>query len=248
MIRFEDVYTAIHGQEVLRGLSFEVPRGQALALMGPSGVGKSFTLKHVVGLCTPDAGRVVFDGEDLGSMSASGLSGARSRTGLLFQEGALMGWLDAFDNVALPLREVLRIDEEEVTDRVGAVLGRVGMEEHGHKLPNELSGGMRKRVGLARALVHDPEVLLLDEPNAGLDPGTAASINELVRGVQEERGMTTIVVTHRLECARRTADRVGLLGNGRLLWEGVPADLSEPGDPALAAFLGAAEADDGGPA
>ncbi|QDU85830.1 putative ABC transporter ATP-binding protein [Planctomycetes bacterium Pla163] len=220
VIRFENVVKVLGGRRVLDGLNFEVPRGETLVIMGPSGTGKSVTLRHIVGLMQPDEGRVVVDGSDMSTIKKKELAELRKRTGYLFQDGALINWLNVGENVALPLRENTRASDDEIHQRVVEKLELVRLPDIWDKMPGELSGGMRKRVGLARALVTDPQIVLYDEPNAGLDPETSNTINTLMRDLADRLDITSVVVTHLVSCVRTVADRVILLDGG-----GVVVDL-----------------------
>jgi len=238
LIRFEGVHKSLGGQPVLTGLDLTVRRGETLALLGPSGTGKSVTLRHAIGLLHADAGRVLVDGHDMATIKPKDLAALRRRMGYLFQEGALINWLSVGENVALPLRENTRMSQAEIMERVHAKLSLVHLEGTEDKLPAELSGGMRKRVGLARALITDPQIVLYDEPNAGLDPSTSASINGLIRDLATQLAITSIVVTHLASCVRTVANHVALLGEGRVVFEGTPEDFERREDPVLRAFLG----------
>jgi phospholipid/cholesterol/gamma-HCH transport system ATP-binding protein len=238
VIRFEDVHKSFGAQPVLRGLSFDVRRGTTLAIMGSSGSGKSVTLRHIVGLIRADAGRVLVEGQDVAQLDKRELADMRRRTGFVFQEGALINWMSVEDNVALPLRENSDLPESEILDRVHAKLELVHVPEAGPKMPSELSGGMKKRVGLARALVTDPEIILYDEPNAGLDPEIARSINETIRELGDALGATSVVVEHRVECVKTVADEVLFLEQGRALVEVPTAEFFSSDHPRIVRFLG----------
>lgn len=222
VIRFENVVKVLGGRRVLDGLSLEVRRGETLVVMGPSGTGKSVTLRHIVGLMQPDEGTVEVDGSDMASIGRKELSELRKRTGYLFQDGALINWLCVGENIALPLRENTKLGEDEIRSRVEERLELVKLPGIWEKMPGELSGGMRKRVGLARALVTDPEIVLYDEPNAGLDPETSQTINVLIRDLADRLDITSVVVTHLVSCVRTVADRVILLDGG-----GIVVDLDK---------------------
>jgi phospholipid/cholesterol/gamma-HCH transport system ATP-binding protein len=237
-VRFEAVEKSLGGKPILRGLSFEVPRGTSFVIMGPSGSGKSVTLKHIVGILTPDAGRVLVFGREPGKLSRSELASLRSRIGLLFQDGALINWMNLHDNVALPLREVQRLPEREVRPRVAEALERVHLADAAQKMPSEISGGMRKRAALARAIVSRPELLLYDEPDAGLDPATGGSINRLIRRVQSELGATGVIVTHSRSCALTAGDRIGIFEQGRMAAVGAAEEMAASGDPRVRIYLG----------
>lgn len=216
-IRFDGVVKVLGGRRVLDGLSLEVARGETLVVMGPSGTGKSVTLRHVVGLMQPDEGRVTVDGRDMATISPKELAELRKRTGYLFQDGALINWLSVGENIALPLRENTKLTDAEIEERVEQRLELVKLPGIWDTMPGDLSGGMRKRVGLARALVTDPEIILYDEPNAGLDPETSQTINELIRDLADRLDITSVVVTHLVSCVRTVADRVILLDAGNIV-------------------------------
>ena len=240
VIRFRGVRKRLGELQVLDGLNLDVQRGETLALLGPSGTGKSVSLRHAIGLMQADEGEVWVDGHDMSKIERRDLVALRKRMGYLFQDAALVNWLTAGDNVALPLRENTDLSEREIQERVRERLALVHLEGAENKLPSELSGGMRKRVGLARALVTDPEIVLYDEPNAGLDPGTSMRINELIRELADKLGITSIVVTHLASCVRTVADRVLLLTGGRVIWEGDRESFARRDDAALREFLGRA--------
>jgi phospholipid/cholesterol/gamma-HCH transport system ATP-binding protein len=238
ILRFVDVHKSFGAQVVLDGLSFEVRRGRTMAIMGPSGTGKSVVLRHLIGLLKADAGLVEVDGHDMGAIGGRELAELRRRMGFLFQEGALINWLSAGENVALPLRENTRLSDAEIRRRVQEKLELVHVPDVWNKLPSELSGGMKKRVGLARALITDPEIILYDEPNAGLDPEISASINETMRELSQRLHTTSVVVEHRVPCVRTVADEVLFLDRGQALVHLPTADFFRADHPRLARFLG----------
>jgi len=238
IIRFEDVHKAFGSRQVLSGLDLQVQQGETFAIMGPSGCGKSVTLRHVIGLLKPDRGRILVEGNDMARIVPEELRELRSRMGYVFQEAALLNWLSAGDNVALPLRETTDMPDEEIVERVRDKLALVHVPDVYEKMPGELSGGMKKRVGLARALVTDPEIVLYDEPTAGLDPEIAASINQLIRELGEGLRVTALVVTHHIGCVKTVADRVGLLDGGRLHFVSTPVEFLSSSEPRLVRFLG----------
>jgi len=228
-------------KEVLRGLDFEVERGECLVILGGSGSGKSVTLRQLNGLERPEAGSVVFDGVDLCTLSEKQLFPLRRRIGMLFQGGALFDSMDVFENVSYPLREHTDLDEEAARARVAELLAMVHMSGVEDKMPADLSGGMKKRVALARSLALEPEVVLFDEPTTGLDPRTSATIASLMRGAQDELGVTAVVVTHDLALARRVGDRLAFLHDGRFRFFGTWEQADADSDPELAGFLAGRE-------
>ena len=239
LIAFENVTKKFGGTAVLDGLSFGVEKGEVLAVVGPSGTGKSVTLKHIVRLLTPTSGRVVFDGVDTARCSSRELAALRRRIGYLFQGGALLAWMTVAENVALPLVETTALADDEIDRRVAAALAAVELTDAAEKYPAEISGGMQKRAGLARAIVRDCEVVLYDEPTSGLDPVTSVTINRLIRKLNRERGITSLVVTHDLQGALAIADRILLLKGGKAVECSTPAEFVKSGKPDVREFLAA---------
>jgi phospholipid/cholesterol/gamma-HCH transport system ATP-binding protein len=239
IVRFENVGKAFGSKVVLQGLSLEVYRGEAFCIMGPSGCGKSVTIRHVIGLLKADSGRVEVEGQDMNAISKERLRELRARMGYVFQEAALLNSLSAGENVALPLRETTRLKDAEIREKVNAKLALVQVPDVYNKMPNELSGGMKKRVGLARALITDPEIVLYDEPTAGLDPEISASINALMRELAQQLHVTSLIVTHHVGTVRTVADRVGLLDGGKLNFVSTPDEFLHSTEPRLVRFLGA---------
>jgi len=238
VIRLVDVHKAFGSQKVLQGMSFDVHRGTTLGVMGPSGTGKSVLLRHVIGLMTQDSGQVLVDGEEVSTLHRKELAAMRRRMGYLFQEGALINWLTVAENVALPLRENTKLPNAEILDKVHAKLELVGVPESGDKMPSQISGGMKKRVALARALITDPEIILYDEPNAGLDPEISRAINQLMRDLGDQLDVTSIVVEHRIECIRAVCDEVLFLDQGRVVVQEPPEAFFASDHPRLRKFLG----------
>lgn len=238
VVRFEDVHKAFGTLKVLQGLSFDLHEGRTLAIMGPSGTGKSVALKHVVGLLKPDRGRVLVRGQDVVTATRKELGAIRRRMGYVFQEGALINWLSVGENVALPLRENSDLSDAEIREKAQEKLELVRIPDSWDKMVSEISGGMKKRVGIARALITDPELILYDEPNAGLDPEIAGSINDLMVELQEELGVTSLVVEHRIECIERVADEVLFLELGRALVQLPPDEFFSSDIPRIVRFLG----------
>ena len=238
LIRFRDVHKSFGDQEILCGLDLEVRRGKTVGIMGGSGTGKSVTLRHVIGLLQPDSGLVEVDGHDMSTITARDLAALRKRMGYVFQEGALINWLTVAENLALPLRENTELSEARIQELVQEKLELVYIPDAGEKLPSEISGGMKKRVGLARALITDPEIILYDEPNAGLDPEISASVNHLIRELSDKLEVTAIVVEHRIGCLKIVADEVAFLYEGRVLVLEPTESFFKPTHPRLAQFLG----------
>ncbi|HIG87901.1 MAG TPA: ATP-binding cassette domain-containing protein [Planctomycetes bacterium] len=238
VVRISDLHKSFADQVVLDGLNLEVQAGECLGIMGGSGTGKSVALRHVIGLMQPDSGRVEVFGREVAGLSANELRALRRRVGYVFQEGALVGWMTVEDNLALPLRERGKLSEPQIAERVAEALETVHVVGAGQKFPSEISGGMKKRVSIARALITKPELVLYDEPNAGLDPEISRSINALMREVSEKLGVTSLVVEHRVECLRRVADRVLFIHEGKALVNDITASFFQPSHPRLMAFLG----------
>jgi phospholipid/cholesterol/gamma-HCH transport system ATP-binding protein len=224
-IRITDLATAFGDQVVLSGVSLEVARGETLVILGRSGTGKSVLLRHLIGLQRPDAGSIRVLGQDVTTLPEAPLNEVRRKMGFVFQNAALYDSLTALENVAFPLKYNTPLAEGERRDQAMALLARVGMEDAADKLPTELSGGMNKRVGLARALALAPEIMLYDEPTAGLDPITSGEISELMRKLQEERTLCSIVVTHDMRSALSLSERVAMLDQGRIVFDGSFADF-----------------------
>ena len=212
-------------KQVLRNVSFEVRAGEALCILGRSGTGKSVTLKLIISLLKPDAGRIWVDQDDITRLDAADLSRARRKMGFLFQDAALFDSVTLFDNLALPLLRLTKKSPDEVEPVIDRVLRQVGLANDKWKMPSELSGGMRKRAGLARALVLEPRILLADEPSSGLDRITASEIDDLLLQQKAEHKTTLIVVTHDVRGARRVADRIVVLDQGRVIAHGAVAEI-----------------------
>jgi len=222
---------------VLNGIDLQAAKGETVAVLGRSGTGKSVLLKLIIGLQSPDAGSIRIAGQEITGLDAERLNELRKRIGFLFQQAALYDSFTVEENVEFPLVRNTRMPGAERKDRVRQLLGSVGMDEDLTKMPSELSGGMQKRVGLARALALDPDILLFDEPTAGLDPITASEIGRLIQELKERREMTAVVVTHDLRGAKSFADRVVLIHEGNILLEGTFSDLQKSKDRFVMRFL-----------
>jgi phospholipid/cholesterol/gamma-HCH transport system ATP-binding protein len=236
-IGLRDLRKSFDGRNVLDGLTLEVRRGEFLAIVGRSGSGKSVLLRLIVGLIQPDSGGIEVGDVDPAKAPREKLDELRDRIGFLFQGAALLNSLTVFDNVALPLRERARMPEPEVRKEVLARLRSVGLEKDGEKLPGQLSGGMRKRAGLARALVGRRDLFLYDEPTAGLDPIAAASIRDLLREIHEGSDATSVLVSHDLDLVFHLAERVAFLEKGKIHAVGTPEELRQSADPVIQRFL-----------
>ena len=222
---------------VLRGLDFDVSPGEALVILGRSGSGKSVALRQLIGLERSDAGEVIFDGQEITHLRERELYPVRRRVAMLFQSGALFDSMNVYDNVSFPLRQHSALTETEIRDVVGRKLDLVRLEGVEERFPSDLSGGMRKRVALARSLALDPEVVLFDEPTTGLDPVTSATIAHLMRSSQQELGTTSVVVTHDIALARKVGDRVGFLDEGRFTFLGTWEEADRGIEARLSRFL-----------
>lgn len=237
MICVEDLHKSFDGAAVLRGVTLTVATGEILALVGPSGGGKSVFLKHLVGLLQPDRGRVLVDGQDVSRLHGRALQRLRHRFGFLFQGGALFKSMTVFDNVAFPLREKTRLKGPALRRRVLDQLAQVGLSGSEAKFPAQLSGGMMKRAALARALVMAPQIVLFDEPTTGLDPGIARSIRALITALHRQLGFTGIVVSHEVPRIFEVAQRVAVFHHGAVRLTGTPDEVLASDDPAVRALV-----------
>ena len=227
-VTVENLHKSFESQKVLNGISLSVSRGETLAVLGRSGTGKSVLLRLIIGLEKPDSGSVRIHGQEIGGLALDRMGEIRKKMGFLFQHAALYDSLTVAENVAFPLEHHRRdMSKAERGDRVKHLLAEVGMEGNLDKMPSDISGGMQKRVGLARALALEPEILLLDEPTAGLDPISSGEIDDLVLKLQREHQMASIVVTHDLHSAKTIADRLALLNEGKVVIEGSFAELQQ---------------------
>lgn len=236
-IRVRGLHQRFGSQHVLRGIDLDIHRGETLVLLGGSGAGKSVLLKHLPGLLCPWKGTIHIEDTEIACMSERELAGVRQTVGMMFQGGALFDSMNVAENVAFPLREAGIRDEDQIRRRVAEALSIVRLEGQQQKMPSDLSGGMRKRVALARAVVGRPACVLYDEPHAGLDPITADTIDHMIKCLQQEHGMTNVVVTHEMRSVFHIADRVIFLRDGQIAWGGTPEELRATTDPDLRAFI-----------
>ncbi len=236
-IELKDVHKAFSEKQVLRGFSLTVEEGETLSIIGFSGAGKSVTLKHIVGLIQPDSGEIWVDGRNVSELEGEDLYDLRRDVGYVFQFAALFDSMTVAENVAMGLRRIPDMDEEEIVARVGDCLAMVDLEGVEDRYPSELSGGMVKRAGLARAIATRPRYLLYDEPTTGLDPVTVTVIDRLIVRMREELGVTGIVITHDLQSAYRVSDRIAMLYDGRVRTVGSVEAIRESTDPLLRAFI-----------
>jgi phospholipid/cholesterol/gamma-HCH transport system ATP-binding protein len=236
-VEFVDVHKAFGRNKILRGLNMGLPNDKISMILGPSGTGKSVCIKHMVGLLYPDEGDILVHGESVPNMQDAELFEMRKKFGVLFQDGALFGSMNLYDNVAFPLRQHTDKGEDEIGDIVGRRLREVGLAEAVDKMPNELSGGMRKRAGFARALVLDPDIVLFDEPDSGLDPVRTALLCELIQEIHEENGGAYVVITHDIMSARRVAEYIAVLWKGRIVESGPADELFNSDNPFVRQFL-----------
>jgi phospholipid/cholesterol/gamma-HCH transport system ATP-binding protein len=236
-VRLEDVSKAFGTRTVLDGVSFDVAPGTGFIILGRSGTGKSVTLRHIVRLMLPDRGRVFVEEDEISALDGPELSRVRQKIGFLFQNAALFDSITVGENVEFPMRRHTKMSDGEIRDKAKDKLASVGLDKDYGKMPAELSGGMRKRAGLARALALDPPILLVDEPSAGLDPITADEIDTLLLELKERGGTTLIVVTHNIPSARRLGDELVMLDGGRIVAQGTAADLEQSREPMVRAFM-----------
>ncbi|HXO22119.1 MAG TPA: ABC transporter ATP-binding protein [Thermoanaerobaculia bacterium] len=236
-IEFVDVHKSFGRNHVLRGLNMALPEDQISMILGPSGTGKSVCIKHIVGLLYPDEGDVIVHGRSIPSLRDADLFELRKKFGVLFQDGALFGSMNLYDNVAFPLRQHTEKGEDEIAEIVNQRLNEVGLSAANEKMPNELSGGMRKRAGFARALVLEPDIVLFDEPDSGLDPVRTALLCELIKEVHAENGGCYVVITHDIMSARRVAEHISVLWKGRIVESGPAEELFASENPFVRQFL-----------
>lgn len=240
MIEIKDVHKSFDGQHILRGVNLSIPTGKITVIIGPSGTGKTVLLRHIIGLIMPDQGQVIVDGVDIGNLKSFELTAFRRRFGMLFQSAALFDSLSVADNVAFPLLESSRGKKLPDVERiVETKLGLVGLSGVGKKMPSDLSGGMRKRVGLARAIVLEPAIILYDEPTTGLDPIMTVAIDNLILSMQQKLAITSIVISHDIDSAFRVADQIAMIHEGRIIECAEPIRFRRSTVPEVRAFLDA---------
>ncbi|MBI2354514.1 MAG: ABC transporter ATP-binding protein [Deltaproteobacteria bacterium] len=237
MIRMTNVHKSFGDQKVLNGLNLEIPAGDITAVIGPSGEGKSVLLKHIIGLMKPDSGRIEVDGESILDIRRSQLNRIREKFGMLFQNAALFDSMTVFENVAFPLQEKTRLPKEEIEQRVRSALEDVGLKNVNGKYPDELSGGMKKRVGLARALLLNPKIILFDEPTTGLDPIIKRAIHQLIKETHQKFGFTAVIVSHEIPEIFDIAQNVAMLFRGEILQIGTSEEIRNSGHPVVRQFI-----------
>lgn len=238
IIQIIDLHKSFGSHEVLSGITLDVPAGSTLVILGGSGSGKTVLMKHMIGLLKPDSGRVIVDGEDIVPLGPEGLERMRRKFGMVFQAAALFDSMTVFENVSFPLREHRKeLAEEQIRALVKEKLGIVGLKNVEEKYPADLSGGMRKRVGLARAIVLDPKIVLYDEPTTGLDPITTDYVDEMILDAKKELGVTSVVISHDIASAFKVADNIAFLYQGHIVDQGHPSKLRHSEHPAVKVFL-----------
>lgn len=237
IIEIKEIYKRFGTQDVLKGLSLNIPRGKVTVIIGRSGGGKSVLLKHIIGLVKPDKGQIFFDGIDMVKADQKTWENTRKRLGMLFQEGALFDSLNLEDNIGFPLFEHTKLSDKEIYSKVKEVMAMVGLQGAEKKFPSEISGGMRKRAGLARAIISNPEVILFDEPTSGLDPIMSANIDNLIVDIQRRLKVTCIVISHDIKSTFRIANKIAMLYEGQIIAEGTPEEMKKLDNPYLKQFI-----------
>ncbi len=238
IISIRDIHKSFGEHRVLKGVDLEVEEGSTVVILGSSGSGKSVLMKHLIGLLKPDRGEVIVEGRDLGTLDKISLQEVRRGFGMVFQTAALFDSLTVYGNVSFPLREHFRrMPEEEIRERVNDKLALLGLLGHENKYPGELSGGMRKRVGLARAVVMEPKILLYDEPTTGLDPITSQDVNDMILEARDALNVTSVVISHDIGGAFKVATKLAVLYDGRIIAEGLPSTLRDHAHPHVQQFV-----------
>lgn len=237
MIKIIDLYKSFNGQKVLEGVNLTISNKEVVTIMGKSGGGKSVLIKHLIGLLMPDKGSILIDGVDITRLDQKELDKIREKLGVLFQGGALFDSLTVYGNVAFPLKEKTKLNKKEIRERVIQALEDVGLRGIGSKYPAELSGGMKKRVALARALITEPTIVLFDEPTTGLDPVITSSIHKLIRTTHEKYGYTGVIISHEVPEIFEITDKVAMLHNGVIVETGTPDEIKNSSNPAVRQFI-----------
>lgn len=237
MIHLQGIYKSFDDNEVLKGVELEIVEGKTTVIIGGSGSGKSVLMKHMLGLLKPDSGRVFVDGEDITDLSEREMVKVRAKFGMVFQQAALFDSMNVGENVAFPLREHTKLKDSEIKDLVAEKLQLVGLDGIQSRFPSELSGGMRKRVGLARAIVLGPQIILYDEPTTGLDPITAHNVDMMIMDAQEKLGITSVVISHDIASTFRVGQHVAMLYDGKIVDQGSPDQLKASTEPHVVEFL-----------
>ena len=241
-VRLDGVSKQFGERKVLDDVTFDVREGEGFVILGRSGTGKSVTLRHIIGLVRPDSGRVIVRGKEISALDGRALADARKDIGFLFQSSALFDSITVGENVAFPMRRHTRLSDREIREKATEKLAAVGLAQDFDKMPAELSGGMRKRAGLARAMALDPRLLLVDEPSAGLDPITTEEIDSLLLELKEKGGTTLVVVTHNIPSARKVGDELVMLHDGHIIAKGSPEELERSTEPVVRAFMSSTHA------
>ena len=239
MIKLVNISKSFGDHQILDNMSLAIHKGETLAIVGPSGTGKSVTLKHILGMFTPDSGEVIIDGFNITKAKPRAAAAVRSKFGVLFQSGALINWLTIEDNIALPLIEKTKMNDKEIKARANEVLEMVDLTGSGQKFPSDISGGMKKRAGLARAIVLNPEIILYDEPTSGLDPILSRKVDRLIKRLSDTLNVTSVVVTHDMVSAFGIADRIAMLDKGKVVAIGTPDEIKANPHPALQELINA---------
>ncbi len=237
IIEFDDVHKSFDENEVLRGLTCDVPKGKVTTILGPSGSGKSVLLKHIIGVLKADSGTVQVLGEDVAQLNRAGVQALRKRIGVLFQSAALFDSMSVLENVAFGLRMHTKMPDEQVRAKVAECLKRVNLTGVEERAPSDLSGGMRKRAALARAIAMDPAIILYDEPTTGLDPKTANVVGDLILDIHKQMGVTAVVVTHDMPLALRISDKIALIYQGVIASQGTPKEIETSEEDIIRRFL-----------
>ncbi|MDO8493914.1 MAG: ABC transporter ATP-binding protein [Deltaproteobacteria bacterium] len=237
MIEITNLYKSFKDQPVLRGVNLSIPKGKITVIIGPSGCGKTSLLRHIIGLLKPDSGRVVVDGTDINRLDAMQLNDFRKRFGMLFQNAALFDSMNVFENIAFPLKEHSKKTKGEIEKIVAEKLKLVGLEKAQEKMPSELSGGMKKRAGLARAIALEPEIILYDEPTTGLDPIMTEAIDNLILETQKKLHITSVVISHDIPSSFHIGDRIAMVDQGKIVAVGTPDEMRKSDNKVVQAFL-----------